>query len=130
MLNMRQIEVFRPYDNEFPESLLLAQDATEACLESWLQSEILRVGKLGTQVLGCYAMNRLSELEFNLLGVAVEQQVRKQGLGRWLVGHAIGVAESKGGRRVLLAQTGSSRCFSHIGFVRAASGWLLELIQE
>ena len=130
MLNLREIEIFKPYDSEFPADFLLNEGGDEACLDAWLASQTLRVAKRGEQVLGGYAMNRLSSREFRLLGVVVDAPIRKQGLGRWLVGHAIGVAESKGGRVVTIPQVRSSRCFVHMGFEQVESGWEFTLIPE
>ena len=130
MMNLREVEVFKPYSNEFPEEMLLAEREDEAFVDAWLNAEILRVGKRGEEVLGVYAMNRIDSVNFELLGVIVSQRVRKQGLGRWLVGHAIGVAESKGGRYLHLKQTGSSRTFVNVGFVKDKDQWTFEMIQE
>lgn len=129
-INLREIEIFKPYNNEFPESILTGEGATDACIEVWLESQTLRVAKIGATVLGCYAMDRNSTFEFQLHGVVVDPPVRKQGLGRWMVGHAIGVAESKGGRHLRLAEKRASRCFDHIGFIKSEAGWQFDLIQE
>lgn len=130
MLNLRDIEVFKPYADEVPEAMLVDAGGDDRCVTTWLEAATLRVAKLDAEVLGCYAMDRLSTFEFRLHGVVVAPSKRKQGLGRWLTGHAIGVAESKGGRQVSLPQVGSSRCFQHIGFVRREQDWVFDLIQE
>ena len=80
-------------------------------------AEILRVAKLAGDIVAVYAMQRRGNT-FHLFGVVVAPSVRKQGLGRWVTGHAIGVAESKGGRHLTLDNGGSSRCFSRMGFKR------------
>ena len=56
--------------------------------------------------------------------------VRRQGLGRWLVGHAIGVAESKGARHVLVASAQGRRFLRQIGFTEDPSGLRFDLIPE
>ena len=129
-MNLREVEIFKPYGNEFPEYLMLDAGCPTEAFAHWENSELLRIAKRGHEILGLYAMERRNQDIFELFGVIVEPQVRKQGLGRWLVGHAIGVAESKGGRRVTLPHTGASRCFAHIGFQPAEVGWFFDLIPE
>ena len=129
-MNLREVEVFKPYPNEFPEEMLLAEDDDETEVERWLGAEILRVAKRGEQVLGVYAMARVDTINFDLIGVVVSPRVRKQGLGRWLIGHAIGVAESKGGRFLHIANTGATRTFANLGFTRQNDGWTFQMIQE
>ena len=70
-MNLREVEVFKPYTDEFPETLLLAEEADDACLDRWQVAEILRIAKRGTEILGVYAMNRTDALHFDLLGVVV-----------------------------------------------------------
>ncbi len=129
-MNFREVEMFRPYPNEFPEALLLEAGADEACLNLWLAAEMVRIAKISDQIVGCYAMDRGEDLEFCLHGVIIAPASRKRGLGRWVVGHAIGVAESKGARHLRLAQVGGSRCFERMGFVRDGAGARFDLIPE
>ena len=119
-LNLREVEIFRPYNNEFPEQLLLDAGVSEDDLHYWSDAEMLRVAKLGEQMLAVYSMDRQGT-DYLLHGIVVDPRYRKQGLGRWFAGHAIGVAESKGGRLVWLTQSGGSRCFLRMGFERAES---------
>ena len=129
-MNLRDVEIFKPYASELPDHLLLEEQASESCIDDWLNAQTLRVAKIGAQVLGCYAMERVDTFHFSLLGVVVDRSYRHQGLGRWIVGHALGVAESKGGRHVHLASVGRSRCFERMGFLRNSEGWVFDLIQE
>ncbi len=129
-LNLREVEVFRPYSDEFPHALFEGQGCAEDEIDAWLSAETLRVAKRGDEVLGVYAMSRTSVEEFELKGVIVTPFMRKRGLGRWLTGHAIGVAESKGGRHVVLTHNGGSRCFARMGFVAVAEGWRFDLVPE
>ncbi len=141
-LNLREVEVFKPYVNEFPEHLLLNEGAEEAVLTAWQEAQILRVAKRGSSLLGAYAMQRQQLAgggeEFCLLGVVVDPVFRRQGLGRWLTGHAIGVAESKGGRRLCLHSPpgcgGGTRMFTRMGFARpgaaSAGEMVFDLIPE
>ena len=75
-------------------------------------------------------MDRGDGETYLLHGLVVDPSWRKQGLGRWLVGHAIGVAESKGGRHLLFPHKQAPRFLSHIGFVEDPRGQRFDLIQE
>lgn len=129
-MNLREVEVFRPYGNELPEELLWAEGIAEAAVERWLSAEMVRIAKRQTQTLGMYAMDRGDGQTYILHGVVVAPAWRKQGLGRWLVGHAIGVAESKGGRHVSFPGTQARRFFANVGFVAAGKSQRFDLIQE
>ena len=129
-LKLREIEVFRPYDNEFPEALMISGGADESCIDQWRAASMVRIAKLGEDIVGVYAMTRRSQLDYLLHGVIVAPRVRRRGLGRWLVGHAIGVAESKGGRVVTVGAAAGTRMFMRLGFSRSNGGWKFELVQE
>ncbi|MEM7096692.1 MAG: GNAT family N-acetyltransferase [Pseudomonadota bacterium] len=115
-LNLREIEVFKPYANELPEQILADEGLSDADIDRWLDAPILRIAKRNEESVGVYALRQEDEHRFELFGVIVTPPIRRQGLGRWLIGHAIGVAESKGGRHIWIGHPGSTRCFSHIGF--------------
>ena len=126
---LREIEVFRPYAGEAPMSLVWDAGADEDCVARFDAAEIVRIAKRGDQVLALYAMDRLDATRFRLHGFVVDPSVRRQGLGRWLVGHAIGVAESKGGRHVFGPKS-ASRCLKHIGFAPEGDVLRLDLVPE
>ena len=130
MLNMRTIDVFRAYANEVPEDLLWAEGMSEAGVEDWLGADVIRVAKRGEEVLAMYAMDPGDGVTYVLYGVVVTPAARKQGLGRWMVGHAIGVAESKGARHVLVPVMQAQRFFRAIGFEPSSTGLLFDLIPE
>jgi GNAT superfamily N-acetyltransferase len=129
-LDLRQLEVFKPYDQELPHALLEDEALSDEAIERWLGADILRVGKLGAEVLGVYAMERVDVTGFLLHGVIVARSNRKQGLGRWLVGHAIGVAEFKGGRHLHTNGNRSSRLYTQIGFTLRDGEHIFDMIQE
>ena len=127
---LREIEVFRPYSTEVPEDLLWSMDFSEQEVDRWLNSDLLRVAKLGEQVMGVYAMDVADSVTYLLHGVVVATRARKQGLGRWLVGHALGVAESKGARGVLFPHSTHNRFLGGIGFVGVDAGQRFDMYQE
>ena len=129
-INLRQIEIFRPYNKEVSKPLLIDAGLDEATVDSWLASDLVRVAKLGEEVLAVYAMDKGDGETYQLHGAVVASNHRKQGLGRWLVGHAIGVAESKGARHVLFTSKQAPRFLGAIGFVPADEGQRFDLIPE
>ena len=90
-LNLREVEVFRPYPDEFPDALLMG-----TAYERASEAEFVRIAKLKGAIVAAYAMDRDGPDRFVLHAVVVAPAWRKRGIGRWFVGHAIGVAESKG----------------------------------
>jgi ribosomal protein S18 acetylase RimI-like enzyme len=99
--------VFRPYPEELPWDLLLDADPSRARVESYLSDALTRVAKLGDEVIGVYALVRHDPTTFELMNIAVREAYQGSGLGRRLLGHAIGLAESKGAR-VIDVGTGNS----------------------
>jgi len=128
--SFRELEVFQPYTDEIPHELLWAEGLGESEVESWLSADTIRIAKLADRVMGIYAMDHGDGTTFILHGVIVAPAWRRQGLGRWLVGHAIGVAESKGGRHVAFPGTHGLTFFAGIGFQAQPRGLRYDLIPE
>ena len=82
----RDARIFRPYPDEAP-----WPDADP----QWT-----RVAKLDDAVIGAYEIARLSTFRFRVVALWVDPARRRNGLGRWLLGHAIGTAESQGAREI------------------------------
>lgn len=82
----RQVGIFRPYAQEMP-----WPDANP---------EWTRVAKLGGDIIGAYEIAPLAPTRFQMVALSVAPAWRGRGLGRWLLGHAIGTAESQGAREV------------------------------
>ena len=82
----RDASIFRPYPGEAP-----WPDADPA----WT-----RVAKLDDAVVGAYEIERVGPLRFRVKALWVDAACRGNGLGRWLLGHAVGTAESQGAREV------------------------------
>ena len=129
---LRDYEVFRG------EVAMLPPDMRQVFERLQPPPEILRVAKLGEQVIGCYAMHEpaaptrnAAEMQtFTLTMVMVLPSCQRNGVGRWLVGHAIGVAESKGGRRLEARLTGPENFFVGLGFESIANGYCFAMYQE
>ncbi|HEY6598791.1 MAG TPA: GNAT family N-acetyltransferase [Pseudomonadales bacterium] len=116
----RDARMLRPYPEEIPWDLLLDADPSRARVESYLSDELTRVAKLDDVVIGVYALQRIDATSFELMNIAVAESHQGTGLGRRLLGHAIGLAESKGAR-VIEVGTGNSsfdalRFYQRAGF--------------
>ena len=129
-LSLRDFEVFRGDPAALPEAMATAL-ATIAPAP-----EVLRVAKLGERIIGCYAMNESTPIDdqgarsFSLAMVIVEPNYQGNGVGRWLVGHAIGVAESKGGRHLEARLHGPADFFKGLGFQPTHDGFIFDMYPE
>ena len=97
----RSVSIVRPRPEEIPWELL--------CLEAFRDcasdiTRLMRIAKDGSNVLGGYLLRSPEgdSMTWQILRVAVLSDARGQGLGYWLIGHAVGVAESRGAAEVLI----------------------------
>ena len=104
----RDLRVFEPFAGELPADIVGAGNPGA-----------VRIAKLDDVVLGGYRLERLRGVRFALRTLGVYAPYRGHGVGRWLLGHALGVAESKGGRSVAAhdAAPALGRFLLHAGFV-------------
>lgn len=96
-----EVQLFRPYPDEVPWELLAEVPVDEALLREALERNLLRVGKHEGRVVGSYAIGPRTPVCFELIALVVADGCRRRGIGRWLLGHAIGLAETKGAREIL-----------------------------
>jgi GNAT superfamily N-acetyltransferase len=138
-LRLRDVRVFRPYPDEVPWDLLtasagsadeVAQEALEASLTAVLELNLVRVAKHEGRLVGAYAIRPLSATRFELVALTVAEGFRRQGLGRWLLGHALGLAESRGAREVLAHGQAHRRFLARSGFQAHGPDLLLTLSPE
>ena len=115
----RDVEVYPPYAHEDPAHLVgVAADG-----------ELVRVAKLDGRVIGAYRLARTGETSYTIRAVVVDENHRGRGVGRWLLGHAIGIAELKGGR-VVDAPLAAREFFAKAGFKPAGDMLRLGLTPE
>ena len=126
----RDARVFRPYPDEVPWDLLLEAGAEEDVLRDVLELNLLRVAKHEGRVLGAYGIRPRGATCYELVALVVAGAWRRKGLGRWLLGHAIGLAETKGGREVVTADTTGERFLTRMGFEPHGQGLRLVLTPE
>ena len=86
----RDVGIYRPYPDETP----------------WPGADLdwTRVAKLDGAVVGAYELKRVAATAFSISALCVAPHCRGRGLGAWLLGHAIGTAESQGARRIEVVQ--------------------------
>ena len=89
----RDVPIFRPSTSDSLSKIF----GVSTCLNDLTY---VRVAKLDKEILGGYQMRREADTEFVIDRVRVTSIAQGKGLGGWLLGHALGLAEAKGGRRV------------------------------
>lgn len=115
----RDVEIYPPYPHEDPRDLV-GQAA---------DGELVRVAKLDGRVVGAYRLARTGETRFAIRALVVGEKHRGHGIGRWLLGHAIGIAELKGGR-IIDAPLAAARFFAQSGFQQAGDILRLSVTPE
>lgn len=115
----RDIDVYPPYPHEDPHHLV----GTAA------DDELVRVAKFDGCVIGAYRLFRTGETCFAIRALAVDEKYRGRGVGRWLLGHALGIAELKGGR-VINAPLAGADFFAKAGFEAVGETLRLSLTPE
>ena len=126
----RDAEIFKPYPDEVPWDLLLEGDPDEKRIGGYLDQELIRVAKFRGEVIGVYVVKPIGRTRFQLANIAVAQGFRDKGLGRWLLSHAIGLAETKGAREIFVSGARSQAFFESHGFERDGENLLLSLTPE
>lgn len=115
----RDVEVSTPRAAEMPVDIVGAG----------VEPSEVRVAKLRGRLIGAYHLVRVDEQRFAIRALGVCAPARRRGVGRWLLGHALGVAESRGGRFVQ-APDGAAGFFRKAGFAEDARGLCFTLTQE
>ncbi len=133
----RDAKIYRPYTDEVPWDLLEAAGGEENALREVLALNLLRVAKYDDQVVGGYGIRPLTPTRFELVTLTVAEAYRRKGLGRWLLGHAIGLAESRGAREIVVRaqkhqphDRARSSFLAGVGFSTDGSDLLLTLMPE
>lgn len=106
--NPRTAHIVRPYHGEYPWDLLLEADPSRSRIEGYVSDALTRIAKVDGETIAVYALARNAPTRFELMNIAVREDYRGCGLGRRLIGHALGLAESKGARVVEVGTANSS----------------------
>ena len=126
----RDANIYRPYRDEIPWELLTLVESDEVRLMSYADADYMRVAKNGDDVAGAYVVESLTPTRFRLRLLVVAPGYRGKGLGAWLLGHAIGLSESKGAREILIPETRPRSLFTRVGFIPEDANLLLTLTPE
>ncbi len=119
LLWVRNVDIYRPFDEELHAALERVLGAAALRDPALVNAGFVRVAKLRGVVIGIYVVDPEQPLRFRLKALRVMPEYRNRGLGRWLLGHAIGLSESKGAREIV-AQCDmpiKTDLLSRIGFV-------------
>lgn len=108
-MHPRDYPIFSPRPNEWPPAGMGCERSEQVKIEN------IRIAKNGEAVVGAYEVERVDLTVFQIKWLIVHPQYRNRGLGRWLLAHAIGIIESKGGREVIVKPQTSS-FFENFGF--------------
>ncbi|MEM7220483.1 MAG: GNAT family N-acetyltransferase [Pseudomonadota bacterium] len=118
MIHVRDTDFFRPTVDAIDWSAFA--DAIAAPAEPVDRSLTRMLGEIvpPRRPIGVYSLGRQTGSLFDIDYLAVAPEFRGQGFGRRLLGHALGLAESKGGRVVdICAPDDRSRAvFTRYGF--------------
>lgn len=121
----RGYRVFRPRWEERPTNLLSCQFEKEVELD-WV-----RVAKHKNVVVAAYKIAMLNSNVYKISSLAVDERYRGCGLGSWLLLHALGLIESKGGQTVHANWGCRSSLLQRIGFEQVqGSQYRLKLERE
>ena len=117
-LSLAAVTVYRPFPEEVPGDLVGA----DAPLDD------VRVAKLDDRVVGAYRLVKVDHERFAIGALGVYPAFQGAGIGRWLLGHAIGIAESRGAR--IVDAEGPRGFLEPVGFTPRAGGFRLVLTPE
>ncbi len=126
LITLRNTEFYKPLPQELPWELIAQGCAQHELVElkELIDLDYTRIVCLQEEgtTLGIYAMRAVNDTRFELLSLAVATEHQHQLLGRRLLGHALGLAESKAGREVELSVCANNlrvlEIVSRYGFVR------------
>ena len=130
MKRPQDLYIYRPYDDEVPQDLLAAAAVDEDALAVVLERRLLRVAKLDGVAVGAYGIRPLDSTRYELVLLVVADDYRRHGFGRWLLGHAIGLAEAKGAREIVVRGQRQAHFLRRAGFEPVGDDLQLELIPE
>ena len=104
-IDYRDVRVFPPFPDEAPQEIV----------GSDFDLDDVRVAKLDGRVIGAYRLAPAGSV-FRIRSLVVYGDHRRRGVGRWLLRHAIGIAESRGGRTVEAACRAPAAFWRDSGF--------------
>ena len=121
----RGYPIYRPHWDERPTELL------NCCFEHESELDWIRIAKFGDRIIAAYRIAKTGEFGFEICSLVVHSDFRGRGLGQWLVQHAMGLIESKGGLVVIVQIGCQVSMLERLGFEwKAEFGYRHQLVQE
>ena len=121
----RGYPIFRPHWDERPTSLL------HCCIDAEEDLDWIRIAKHEGRVIAAYQIELVQNFVYRIVSLVVDEEYRREGLGGWMLLHALGLIESRGGRSVLVEWNRNTSMLERVGFIQDTdSGYKLELDRE
>jgi GNAT superfamily N-acetyltransferase len=125
------VRIFYPLEGESPAQMLVSGGLDASFLPRLAREPLIRVAKHRGEIIGAFLSSQIGAEVHRLEALAVCAPFRRRGVGSWLVGHAIGVSESRGARTFLArANTGADGLFRRLGFQIEAADWVMRIDPE
>ncbi len=127
----RDVRIYFPLRDEYPVDLLVQGGLAEEDHPDLSQKPFLRVAKCRGEVVGVYYSRVITPTRHQMESLAVNPPWRGRGIGSWLVGHALGVSESRGAKELAArANTSADGLFQRLHFVRVYDNWQMNIDPE
>ena len=122
-IDVAAVTVYRPFPGEVPCDLVGA----DAPLDDVRVAKVDEDGSK-SRVVGAYRLAQVDAERFEIRALGVYPAFRGAGIGRWLLGHAIGIAESRGAR--VIDAEGPPGFLLPVGFAPREGAYRLVLTPE
>ena len=122
-IGLADVTVYRPFRGEVPCDLV----DPDAPLDDVRVAKVAGHGS-PSRIVGAYHLAQVDAERFAIRALGVYPAFRGVGIGRWLLGHAIGIAESRGAR--IIHAEGPPGFLQPVGFTPRPGGYHLVLTPE
>ena len=122
------VTVYRPFPGEVPVDLVGADAPLDDVRVAKVDGHGSKSHGSKSRIVGAYRLVKVDAERFAIGALGVYPAFRGAGIGRWLLGHAIGIAESRGAR--IIDADGPPGFLEPVGFRPYAGGFRLVLTPE
>ena len=127
-VSVADVTVYRPFPGEVPSDLVGADAPLDDVRIAKFDGHGSQSHGSPSRIVGAYRLVKVDAERFAIRALGVYPAFRGVGIGRWLLGHAIGIAESRGARMV--DAEGPRGFLEPLGFTPHAGGFRLVLTPE
>ncbi|MCY3811975.1 MAG: GNAT family N-acetyltransferase [Gammaproteobacteria bacterium] len=127
-IGVADVTVYRPFPGEVPCDLVGADAPLDDVRVAKVDGQGSKSHGSTSRVVGAYRLVQVDAGRFAIRALGVYPAYRGAGIGRWLLGHAIGIAESRGARTI--DAKGPPGFLKPVGFTPWAGGYRLVLTPE